>query len=406
MTSGKVMFFSYQARTKEGEIIRGEIEAVSEDAAAEILLEKDWQILSLKEKRKFVLPFFLQFLAKVSRKDLIVFSRQLAIMVAANVPLVEALAIVAQQTANENFRRIINKIAAEVEGGAKLSSAFSAHPAIFSEFFVSIVKSGEISGRLEEVLEYLADQQERDYELMNKIRGAMIYPAFILAGLVVVGVLMMVFVVPKLTGILKESGAPLPLATRILIGTSDFFVNYWWLMLLLVIFLAIFGQFYTKTKKGKAIWDFFKIKIPIFGPLLQKIYLTRFTRSLATLIIGGVDLVQGLNVVGEVVGNTVYQDLIEKTKQEVEDGHSIVSVFRQSKEIPPMLCQMMAVGEETGKIDEVLEKLSAFYSREIENTVRNLVSIIEPVIIMVLGIAVGVMVAAIIMPMYQLAAQF
>jgi type II secretory pathway component PulF len=282
----------------------------------------------------------------------------------------------------------------------------AAKPGVFTNFTVNMIRSGETSGRLSEVLEYLADQEEKDYDLRSKIRGAMLYPAFVISGMAVLGFVMMTFIVPKLTGVLKESGAVLPLPTRILIAVSGFFANFWWLILIMAIGAAFGIRFALKTEQGRLVWDKLKLRLPIFGNLFRLIYIVRFTRSLETLLAGGVDMVTALNAVAEVVSNAVYRQLILETRKEVSDGNSIVTVFSGHPEVPPMLTQMLSVGEETGKLRVILTRLSSFYGREIENTVAALVTLIEPMIMVVMGIGVGIMVAAVILPMYSLASSF
>jgi type IV pilus assembly protein PilC len=320
--------------------------------------------------------------------------------------LVQALRILVKQTTNHLFKRAISEIADEVEGGEKLSQALAHYPKIFSDFFVAMVRSGETSGRLDEVLNYLADEQEKDYDLVSKIKGAMIYPIFIVTGLVIVGAVMMIFVIPKLTEVLKESGKELPLSTRILIGTSEFMAHWWWLLIMAVFGIFFLVRYYLKTSNGRFTWDLLKIRIPIFGRLLQRIYMVRMSRSLATLMNGGVPLTQSLEIVSDVVGNRVYQDIIHKTMKEVRDGRPMTAVLGVAKEVPLMFSQMISVGEQTGKLSAILEKLGDFYSREVDNMVTNLVSLIEPLIMVVLGVAVGIMVAAIILPMYNMASSF
>jgi type IV pilus assembly protein PilC len=266
-----------------------------------------------------------------------------------------------------------------------------------------MIKSGETSGRLEEVLEYLADQMEKDYDLVARIKGAMIYPALILVGMVGIGILMMVYILPKLTPMLTESGAKLPAITQWIINISDFMVNYWYYLVFLLILLFGFFTFWIKSPAGKLIWDSFKIKMPIFGNLFRKIYLVRFTRSLHTLIKGGVPIAMALRITAEVVDNKAYADLIMRTVSEVEAGNSISTLFAKSPLMPKMLSQMMIVGEKTGRIDTILERLSDFYSREINNLVGNLTTLIEPLILIIMGIGVGGIVAAIMLPMYKVA---
>jgi type II secretory pathway component PulF len=400
-------FFEYRAKNSEGRMFKGTIESTSESAVVQMLTEKNFFPVSIKLKKASSDVFAnIDFLNKVGPKDLVLFSRQLSVMKSANLPIVQSLRILEKQTENPKLKLVVSQLADDVDGGSKLSDSMSNHPKIFSDFFVSVIRSGETSGRLDEILNYLADQQEKDYDLMSKIKGAMIYPAFIVCGLVVVGIVMMIFVVPKLTGILSETGQELPITTKMLIGTSDLFVNYWWAIMAVVLVLIFAGRSYAGTKKGSYVFDIIKLKLPVFGTLFKRIYLVRFTRSMSTLLAGGVSLVEALKVTGDIVGNVVYENLIHQTVKEVEDGNPVSTVFIQNKEVPVMISRMMNVGEQTGNLDKVLEKLTDFYAREIDNLVTNLVSLIEPLIMVVLGVAVGVMVAAIIMPMYNMASGF
>jgi len=396
--------FKYKALDRQKETKEGLIEAVNEDTAAEILREKGFTVVSIKEeaaKGKGI-----TILNRVKTKDLVIFSRQFAVMISASVPVVQTIKILVEQTVNIKLKVVLSEIADEVNSGSKLSDALAKRPKIFSNFYVSVIRSGETTGKLDEVLNYLADEMEKDYDMMSKIKGAMIYPAFVLFGLGVVGVIMMTFVVPKLTGILTETGAELPIATRILIATSSFMSNYWWLILILLVVFIASLRFYISRPQGRKQLDFIILKVPIFGKLFQRIYLVRFTRSMNTLIVGGITISNSLKVAAEVVGNKIYQQLIEETVKEVEDGKSISSVFIKSKEIPTMVSQMMGIGEKTGKLDVILTRITEFYSREISNIVANLMTLMEPLIMVVMGVAVGIMVAAIILPMYNLASQF
>jgi len=398
--------FKYKALDQERKAIQGLVEAVSEDEAAGILQDKGFYIISIKEKIIAKRSIQLPFLNRIKVKDIAIFSRQFAVMISANVVMVQALKILVEQTANIKLKTIISEVADEVDSGSKLSDALSKRPKVFSEFYISVIRSGETSGKLDEVLRYLADEMEKDYDMMSKIRGAMMYPAFVLFGLFTVGIIMMIFVVPKLTDIFVETGAELPLATRILMGTSGFLSGYWWLILIILICSVVSIKFYISRPIGRMQFDFLKLKIPVLGKLLQRICLVRFTRSMHTLIIGGVTITSSLKIAGDVVNNKIYQQLITETIKEVEDGNSVSSVFIRSKEVPKMVSQMMSIGETTGKLDVVLDRLTKFYSREINNIVANLMTLMEPIIMVIMGVAVGLMVAAIILPMYNLAGQF
>lgn len=396
--------FKYRAKDGQGRLVSGKVEAPSVAQAEEALNERALEITLLEElPERFQIPLILR---RVGARDLVIFSRQLATLVGANVPLVQSLKTMVVQTANPELKRILSGVSDEVASGTKLSVALSRHSKVFSSFFVNMIKSGETAGRLSEVLNYLADQEEKEYDLVSKVRGAMMYPAFIISGMVVVGVILMVFVIPKLTAVLIESGATLPLTTRMLIGTSKFAQEYWWLILLALIGGAVGFKFGLRRADFRAAVDKFMLRVPVIGPLFQRIYLARITRSLQILLSGGVDVVGALEVVGGVVGNAYYARMIQETRREVSDGNSITSVMLQSSLVPPMVTQMLAVGEETGKLTAILEKLTQFYTREVDNAVTTLVSVIEPLLMVVIGIGVGLVVSSIILPMYQLAGQF
>lgn len=400
-------FFSYRARDQSGEESRGLVEAPTQAIATETLLERGLVVLGLEEQaQKSKLDIKIPFLGdRVKVKDIVIFSRQFAVMASANLPVVQAFRILIKQTASNALRIVLSDVADEVEGGARLSLALSKHPEAFSDFYISMVRSGETAGKLEEVLNFLADQMEKDFDLMSKIKGAMTYPAFIMGGLVLVGTIMMVFVVPKLTEILSQSGAQLPWTTRSLITVSTIMKKSWWIVGIVGLFSFFGGKYYIgKYPRARYIWDLVKLRLPLFGPLIfQKIYVVRFTRSLSTLLLGGVTLTQSLHIVSDVVGNAVYKKLIEDTIKEVEDGNSIATVFLQSKHMPVMVSQLLIVGEQTGRLDDILTKLSNFYTREVDNSVGNLVTLIEPLVLLLMGGAVGIMVSAILLPLYNLA---
>jgi len=400
------MEFVYRAKTLEGETVEGKIEAANENSAAESLNNQDLILLSLNEAKPTGLHIEVRipFLDRVKAKDLVFFSRQLAVMVSAGVPLVRALEVMIRQTGNRRLQRMVGEIASNVRGGVRLSSALASYPDVFDNFYINMVRTGETSGKLDDVLNYLADEQEKNYDLMSKITGAMIYPAFILVAVVVVIFIMMTFVVPKLTAVLTESGVALPLPTRLMIGAANFMSHSWVLLLILVILLVIFLPLWVrKSRIGRFLWDWLKLKIPVLGNLFQKVCIVRFTRSLSTLLVGGVPLNLALKIVADVVANSIYRDLILQTVKAVEDGYSISTVFANSKEVPQMLSQIMAVGEQTGQLDAVLDRMANFYAREIENILSRLTTLLEPVIIVLLGVVVAGIVAAIIMPMYNLA---
>ncbi|MFA6524739.1 MAG: type II secretion system F family protein [Patescibacteria group bacterium] len=395
--------YDYKAKDLDGNSVTGAVEASSEVVAVDMLKDKDLIVLSLSERRKRTLfQSSLGFFNKVPRKEVVIFARQLAVMISATVPIVKALNILTKQTDNITFKIIVSEIADEVDGGARLSDTLGRYPQVFDDFFVFMIKSGETTGKLDDTLNYLADQKEKDYDLTSKIKGAMIYPIFILGALVVVGIVMMIFVIPQLTAVLEEAGAELPWATRMLIATSDYLKSYWWSLVIFVVGGILAYRTIYRTQKGRKIIDKVKLNIPVFGNIYKKIYLTRFARSFSNLITSGIPLSRALGIVADVIGNNTYKEITLETIKEVEDGNSVSTVFMKHKEVPIMLSQMMNVGEQTGRLDKILAKLADFYAKEVENLVANLVSLIEPMIIVLLGGAVAVLVVSILLPLYSL----
>jgi type IV pilus assembly protein PilC len=399
--------FSYKARDKRGATISGAVEAVSAEMVSELLENKGLLVVDIHQKKAKDLSegsIFDWLFGGVSSRDLVIFFRQLSLMVAANLPIVRILRILIRQTENKRLKMAISGVADEVDGGTSLSSAMSDFKFAFGDFSINVIRSGESSGRLSEVVDYLADQQEKDYALESKIRGAMTYPIFIICGLFVVGFLVMAFVIPQTTAMLKQSGVALPLPTKILIGISDFFKYFWWLLLLVVGFGGLGSAYYiTRVKAGREWFDRLKLKLPVFGPILQKIYIIRIIRSLDTLLKGGVPVAVALESARDLVSNAVYANALDDVIAKVNEGNSISDGFSSHKEIPIMVSQMISVGEETGKLDVVLDKLADFYTKEVDNGVGNLTTLIEPIVMVILGIAVGCFVAAVILPMWQLA---
>ena len=405
--STPVPFYQYTARNKENRVIEGAIEAASQETAAAMLSEKGLFVTKIAAKKGGGSPLLSikKMFQGVSKKDLSILLRQLSILVAASVPIVQSLKMIVGQTQNKTLRDALLEVSADIEGGTKLSSAIERFPGIFSAFFVNMVKSGETSGKLDEVLGYLADQQERDYELEGKIKGAMVYPIFIVSVMGVAGFVMMTFVMPKMLAMFTEAGgtAQLPFATKVLIAVSGFFQGYWWVIIIAFIGLVVGIRAALARPEGRILWDKTKLAIPVFGRLFQYIYVVRFTRSLNTTLIGGVTITAGLLVIKDVMGNAVFQDIIVKAIRDVEEGMQLSASLVNSKEMPSMVSQMISVGEQTGRLDDVLERLTNFYTREIDGAIASVITLIEPMIMILLGVAVGIMVAGILLPMYSLA---
>ncbi|MEI6835475.1 MAG: type II secretion system F family protein [Candidatus Falkowbacteria bacterium] len=398
--------FRYKAHTKKGKVKSGIDIGLNEADLVARFRRKELEIFSLVPAEDDLETKIKLFVERSNTKDLVIFSRQFSVMISANVPVVESLLILIEQTENFSLKNMIADIAFEVDAGSLLSDSFEKRPEVFSNFFVNIIRSGETSGKLDEVLNYLADEMEKSYDMASKVKGAMIYPIFILVGLIGVAIVLMVYVIPNLTSVLTESGAELPFATRVVIGTSNFLTKYLLLLFLACVGLAFLARLYLKTYNGQRNLDIVKLRMPIFGTLFKYIYLMRFTRSLSTLLKGGVTITKSLEIVADVVSNVIYKEIILATLESINDGNPLSTVMENEPTIPKMVPQMLAVGERTGKIDVVLDKITEFYSREADKMLANLSTLMEPVIMTVMGIGVGIMVAAVIMPMYNMASQF
>lgn len=399
--------YKYVASKSNGRTKRGNIVAISQSNASSRLNKLDLTPRSIKDVSDSFEGKLLKLINPIKSKDLVIFTRQFSVMISASVPVVEALLVLIEQTESINLQIIISEIAAEVDSGSFLSDAFAKRPKIFSDFFINIIKSGETSGKLDDVLNYLADEMEKSHDINAKIRGAMIYPVFVITALIAVAVILMVYVIPNLTAIMVETNAELPLATKIIIATSDFMQQYILAILIFVVAIILAIRFYMKTYNGRRNIDIIKLKLPVFGVLFKYIYIMRFSRSLSTLLKGGVTITKSLEIVSKVVGNTIYKELILETLESVKDGSPFSEVFDKNEQyMPKMVPQMMAVGEKTGNLEEVLEKINDFYSRESSNMLDNLSKLMEPIIMVIMGVGVGIMVAAVLLPMYNLASEF
>lgn len=397
--------FSYTAKNSHGETVKGKVEAQGKSQAAGILINRKLLVIDISPINSSSLSFISSALNKVKHEDLVNFTRQLSTMIDAGLPLATGLTILKEQD-NPAMREVVSSLLREVEGGSTFTKALAKQSDVFDRIFIQLVKAGEVGGVLDKVLDKLAENLEKDKEFRAKTKGAMIYPVIVFIAMLVVGFVMMIFVIPKLTDMYKDFGAELPLPTLILMSIANFMTKFWWL-----IFSIIGGGIYglkswNKTKTGQRKIDAFLFKVPIIGTLRQKIILTSFARTLSLLLNSGVPLLNALMIVTESMDSILYREAMESISKKVEKGVSLsrsVSVFNL---FPGILHQMLAVGEETGKLDEVLLKLSKYFESESEQAVKNLTAAMEPLIMVVLGIGVGAMVIAIIMPIYSLTSQF
>ena len=399
------MKFNYQARTKTGEIQSGIIEASSREAGLAILQKYGFYVTYLEEEKPPLYAKKVKIFEAISKRDIVLFSRQLSIMFGSRVPLVEALRVLARQTENPELKEKILILSEEVEGGSAFSKALSIYPQIFSPFYISMVKAGEASGKLSESLSYLADHLEREYHLVARIRGALIYPALIILVVLLVLILMIYFVIPHLSDVILEGGQEIPAITQFVINFSNFFKK-WGLFLILgliIISLSLFRHYRTET--GKKFFDKTFLKLPLLGPLLKLVYLSRFAENLSTLISGGLYISQALEICGNIVGNECYKEAVFAARDEVRRGAPISSILERFPLVfPPVFVQMVLVGEKTGTLSSSLMNIALFYQKEAERTIENILSILEPVLILILGLVVAGLMLSILMPLYRMIA--
>lgn len=397
------MKFKYKAVSVSGVEQLGKIEAGSRERAIELLQKHKLVVISIQETRELVsFKSFSAIFHRVSHKKIVIFSKELSILLMAGVSLVESLRIQYEQEESPYFKEQIFKVSNMVEDGVPFSVALSRFPNIFSNFFVNIVRSGEESGKMQESLLHLSDYIEKQYLLTSKVKSALIYPAVIFGGFAVVGVAMMVFVVPQLISIFDGTDQELPLPTKVLIFVSDFMQHNIILIILAVGISVYLIKKYVGTTSGKEKVDSLILKLPQFSTIFKKFYVARFAENLSMLISSGIPIINALQISGDVVGNTVYQKIIYNSVDEVKIGGSIAYSFERSDQLPPLVPKMIRVGERTGKLDIVLKDIAEFYTKEVDIAVDGLTAIIEPIMIFTLGGAVAALVAAILMPIYQM----
>ncbi len=397
--------FKYIAKNKRGENIKGKVEAASKMQAVSTLFSRDLFVIDVSSLGQETGFFSKIFKPKVKFTELVNFTRQLATMINAGLSLASALSILEEEGENE-MAKLTGNLLKDVESGLSFSDALQKYPDNFSRIYVQLVRAGEAGGVLDEVLERLAITLEKDKDFKAKTKSAMIYPVIILIAMLAVGAVMMIAVIPKLTEMYDDFGAELPGMTRSLMAISGFMVKFWWLMLLLGIAGGAILRSYKKTKKGELAIDRWLLKLPIFGKMRQKIILTDFTRTLSLLLGAGVSLLESINIVAHAIDNAVYREELAEAAKQVEKGTSLSMAISRYQDFPSILHQMMSVGEETGKLDEILQKLAEYFEKESEYAVKNMTTAMEPLIMIVLAVGVGFMVVAIIMPIYSLTSQF
>jgi type IV pilus assembly protein PilC len=398
--------FSYKAKDDRGETNKGTIEATDQKQAVKILREKGLTTYSLNPVRDNVgSDLFAKFFQRISLSDIATFTRQLSTMITAGMTINEGLSLLRMQS-SPVFGAMIEDIQRSVEGGSSFSDALAKHRKVFGTVYISLVKAGEAGGVLDDVLLRLADNLEKSRELQGKIKGAMIYPTIIIIGMLGVVSIMMIFVIPKLLSLYTDMQIELPMPTKVLIAVSNFMVNYWY-MLLAGIFIGIFAfRAFGKTEDGRRKIDSFKLSLPILGNIQKQSILAEMTRTLGLLVSTGISIIDALNIVSEGTGNVIFETDLKEVAKEVEKGLPIAVSIAAYDEFPPIIPQMISVGEETGKLDEVLKKLSKYFEAESEEMVKGLTTAIEPLIMIVLGVGVGFLIIAVVLPIYNLTSSF
>jgi len=398
------MLFKYRATTNTGEAREGKIDAPTLDVAIASLQRRGMIVVSVDplDERNFLEKLSVR--RGVPQKDVVLLSRQLATLFEAKVSALNSFQMLSSETGNAVLRQKLSEISDDIQGGLPISSALSKHSSVFSPFYVSMVRAGEESGKLSETFVYLADYMERSYELVSKARNALLYPAFVIFSFVVVMVLMLTVIIPKLEGILLETGAELPWYTNVVLGLSSFALHYG---LFVLIILAVAGAALWKWGsggKGREAFSRAKLAVPYVGSLYQRIYLSRIADNLDTMLVSGIAVVRALEITADVVGSQVYRDVLKVAAEDIKGGSAIAEAFSKHPEIPNIMVQMMKVGEETGKLGFVLNTIARFYRREVDSAVETLVSLIEPIMIILLGLGVGFLLLAVLGPIYNISA--
>jgi type IV pilus assembly protein PilC len=399
------MLYNYTLVSPSGEQSKGSIEAISADAAIATLQKKGLIVYGIQssEQKSFDLFGNLTFLNHVSTKDIVMLSRQMATLFQAQVSALRIFRLLAAQVENKLLQKYLFDVVDDLQGGSTISNALAKHPDAFSDFYVNMVKSGEESGKLDETFGYLADYLERSYSVVSKAKSALIYPAFVIATFIGVMVVMMTFIIPKISLMLADSGQELPIYTKIVLGISNVFVHYGLYLGIGAVILGFFIWKYIKTPEGSSYYDKLVLDVPYIGTLYRKLYLSRIADNLNTMISSGIPILRALEITAAVVDNNVFKNILEQSIKEVKGGNSLSNAFGAFSDVPSIMVQMIKVGEESGELGSILKTLANFYEREVVTAVDTLVSLIEPVMIVALGLGVGVLMASVLMPIYNIA---
>lgn len=394
--------FNYTAKdTASNKVVKSTVKADSEKSAAKLLIAQGLMPLEIVEQSEAG-NFFSKFTNKVPGKSRIVFSRQLSTLINAGLPLAQSLHTVREQTENKRLQAIIQDIITAVEGGSTLSSAFAKHPDVFDDVYIALISAGEVSGTLDKALERIADQQEKDAEIMGKVKGAMVYP--LIVSLVMVGVIvfMLVTVVPQIERLYSDLHQQLPLITAIMVAAANFITHYWWIVLAVLGIIIYFGINWTKTTSGRRAIDALKLNVPLFGVLFRKLYMARFARSTETLMSTGVQMLETLKIAARAVNNVYIADEINRAADKVKDGKALSASLKGEEYILPLVPQMISIGEQSGGIDAMLGKAATFYENELDQSIKAISTMIEPILMVMLAGVAGLMIGAVLFPIYSL----
>lgn len=399
------MLFNYQAVDQTGAPKTGSIDAVNVDIAITSLQRRGLVITSINEadKKTGLLSMNIAWFERVSNKDVVILSRQLATLFEAQVSALRVFRLLASESENRVLGSKLTQIADDLQAGTAISASLAKHPKVFSDFYVSMVKAGEESGKLNETFNYLADYLDRTYELVGKAKGALIYPAFVIMTFITVMILMFTMVIPKISSILVDSGQEIPIYTKIVLGISNFFVDYGFVMLGVVIIGGFFVFRFIRTPTGKEVFDRVKLSIPYISNLFRKLYWSRLADNMNTMLVAGIPMIRALDLTSSVINNTVYHKILADSVEAVKGGKAISEALSGNDEIPGIMIQMMKVGEESGELGNILKTLAKFYAREVTTAVDALVDLIEPLMIVCLGGGVAVLLASVLIPIYNVA---
>lgn len=400
------MKFKYQAKTKDGEMQVGLVEAGNREGALTILASHDLFVLSIKSAEKSsVMDRLSGFLDRVRRKDMIIFTRQLATLLEARLPLTSALKILKEQTPNKTLREAIIRTSEDIDSGLSFSQAMGRQGKTFPDFYIEMVQAAEVTGNMNEVAGFLADYSEREGDLATKAMSALIYPAVVLGLFVVVAFILLTFVFPSIGAVFSQNGVALPWYTEMLLATGNFMAKWWIVVVVAVIILGIVLIDYLGTDEGKALLDDIKIRLPVAKKVFLPVIMARFGNAAALLVHGGIPIAQSLEIMGHMVGNVLYKDVIHEIADDVRQGQLLSeSIARHPQFFPPLVSQMVAVGETTGKTEDIFRRLAGIYTREADQVTNNLVDLIQPILMIGMGLMVGLLFASILIPIYNLTA--